>query len=227
MRSFINPLRRAREPRRAQKPDFIDQRRSGRQATSRIAIGFLGVVLASGALASSATATAAESAATVAAPMSVATVGSVAVARVLPAAAPSARVLAARAVATRARYMNNVRSRIVRIARSRLGMTYSAGAAGPRRFDCSGFAMYVWRHGAHRSLPHSSREQFNKLRAVKLSALRPGDLLFYFKGGVHHVAVYVGHGRMIHAANPRDDILNSSINDRWYRKHFSGARRLF
>ncbi len=227
MRSFVVSSRRAQEPRLAQDPDFIDRRRTGRQAASRIAIGFLGVVLASSALASSATATAAESVVAVAAPKSVATVSSVAVARALPAAAPSARIIAARAVATRARYMTNVRLRIVRIARSRLGMTYSAGAAGPRRFDCSGFTMYVWRHGAHRSLPHSSREQFHKLRAVKLSHLRPGDLLFYFKGGVHHVAVYIGHGRMIHAANPRDDVMNSSINDRWYRNHFSGARRLF
>ena len=197
---------------------------------ARVAVGLLGVALVTGLLSASG----GSSAANAATASSVARTATVTQASALTTtavttriAATSARAAAIRKAQARTRYVSNVRTKIMRIARSRVGMNYAAGGAGPRRFDCSGFALYVWRHAAGRSLPHSSQAQYRALRSVSLSHLKAGDLLFYLKGGVHHVAVYVGHGRMIHAANPRQDVIISSINDRWYRKHFSGARRLF
>ena len=35
------------------------------------------------------------------------------------------------------------------------------------------------------------------------SNLRPGDLVFFFRRGAHHVGVYIGRGRMVSATNPR------------------------
>jgi cell wall-associated NlpC family hydrolase len=67
-------------------------------------------------------------------------------------------------------------------------------------FDCSGLMLYAY-SGAGVALPRTSRNQFNAGRKVPVSDLRPGDLVFYKRGGapIHHVAMYVGGGNMVEA----------------------------
>jgi cell wall-associated NlpC family hydrolase len=67
-------------------------------------------------------------------------------------------------------------------------------------FDCSGLMLYAY-NGAGVSLPRVSRNQFNAGRKVPISDLRPGDLVFYRRGGapIHHVAMYIGDGDMVEA----------------------------
>jgi cell wall-associated NlpC family hydrolase len=67
-------------------------------------------------------------------------------------------------------------------------------------FDCSGLMLYAF-NGAGVSLPRVSRNQFNAGRKVPISDLRPGDMIFYQNGGapIHHVALYIGNGKMIEA----------------------------
>ena len=50
-------------------------------------------------------------------------------------------------------------------------------------------------------LPRVSRNQYDAGRKVPVADLRPGDMVFYRSGGapIHHVAMYVGGGRMIEA----------------------------
>ena len=46
-----------------------------------------------------------------------------------------------------------------------------------------------------------------------LDQIRPGDMLFYARNGViYHVAIYIGNGQMIHAANESLGVTISSIN---------------
>ncbi|MEP6695250.1 MAG: NlpC/P60 family protein [Pseudonocardiales bacterium] len=87
----------------------------------------------------------------------------------------------------------------LRTAYAQIGKPYQWGGAGPNSFDCSGLTMYSWRAGGV-SLPHSSRMQYSSGPHVARSALQPGDLLF-FGSPIHHVAMYVGNGQMIHAPN--------------------------
>ena len=82
-------------------------------------------------------------------------------------------------------------------ALAQVGKPYQWGAAGPESFDCSGLTMYSWA-AAGVSLPHSSSAQYSVTRHVSLSSVQPGDLLFYYSP-VHHVAMYIGGGRMVEA----------------------------
>jgi cell wall-associated NlpC family hydrolase len=86
-------------------------------------------------------------------------------------------------------------------AKRQLGKPYHYGSAGPDSFDCSGLTMWSWSHGGGRSLPHSSRAQYSATSRISLSDIAPGDLLFYGSsvGSIHHVGIYVGGGKMIHA----------------------------
>lgn len=80
--------------------------------------------------------------------------------------------------------------------------------------DCSGFTMSVYAHFGY-GLPHSSGSQSGCGRAVSLSALQPGDLVFYRHGGsIGHVAMYIGGGRVVHAQCKKTGITTSSVNYR-------------
>jgi cell wall-associated NlpC family hydrolase len=98
----------------------------------------------------------------------------------------------------------------VAVAKSKLGSAYVWAAAGPNVFDCSGLTMYAWA-AAGRSLPHSSAMQLNSGTRVSISNLAPGDLVFY-GSPIHHVAMYVGNGQVIHAPQTGDVVRYASVN---------------
>ena len=113
----------------------------------------------------------------------------------------------------------------VQYALSQVGDRYVAAAAGPDAFDCSGLTMTAWRQ-AGISLPHYSYSQWNTTRRIPLSEARPGDLVFYFGGSVHHVGLYIGGGKMVHAANPGDGVRIDAVLGPWYNRYFSGVGRV-
>jgi peptidoglycan DL-endopeptidase CwlO len=88
----------------------------------------------------------------------------------------------------------------VQTALAQVGDPYVYGAAGPDSFDCSGLTMYSW-SAAGVSLSHSSSVQATQGVPVSLSELMPGDLIFYYSP-ISHVAMYIGHGQIVHAPHP-------------------------
>ena len=116
-------------------------------------------------------------------------------------------------------------ARVIQYALSQVGDRYVAAASGPSSFDCSGLTMAAWRQ-AGVSLPHYSRSQYSITRRIPLSQAQPGDLVFYFGSGAHHVGLYIGNGKMVHAANPSSGVLVSDILGPWYNSRFSGIGRV-
>lgn len=98
----------------------------------------------------------------------------------------------------------------VAAARAQLGKPYVWAASGPGSFDCSGLTMYAWA-AAGVSLPHSSRMQISAGTRVARSELKPGDLVFY-GSPIHHVAIYVGGGQVIHAPTSGDVVRYASVD---------------
>ena len=90
----------------------------------------------------------------------------------------------------------------LRFAFAQLGKPYRWGAAGPRSFDCSGLTMAAW-GAAGVPMAHSARRQYAAFPKVAPSDLRPGDLVFYGRP-IHHVAMYVGEGMVVHAPQAGD-----------------------
>jgi cell wall-associated NlpC family hydrolase len=118
------------------------------------------------------------------------------------------------------------RARIaVAYALAQVGDRYVAAADGPNSFDCSGLTLAAWRK-AGVSLPHYSYSQYSATRRISRSELRPGDLLFYFGGSAHHVAMYIGGGMMVSASNPRDGVEVIAAWGPWYGSRYSGAGRV-
>jgi peptidoglycan DL-endopeptidase CwlO len=88
----------------------------------------------------------------------------------------------------------------VAAAKSVIGAPYVFGAAGPSSFDCSGLTSWAWAQ-AGVYLPHSALAQLGSLPHVPLSAVQPGDIIYYGSTSPH-VALYIGGGSIIHARHP-------------------------
>ncbi len=87
----------------------------------------------------------------------------------------------------------------VKFALAQQGKSYVWGAAGPSSYDCSGLTMAAWRAGGV-GLPHSAKLQYGKVKKVSRSAIQPADLVFYGSPRIHHVAMYIGNGKVVHAS---------------------------
>jgi len=111
---------------------------------------------------------------------------------------------------------------VIEVAKAQLGKPYVWGAAGPNSFDCSGFTLYVWKNGAGVSLPHNSAAQYNVTTHISMSSIQPGDLVFY-GSPIHHVALYVGNGQIIHAPHSGGVVEYDSV---YYWDALVGAGRV-
>ena len=110
---------------------------------------------------------------------------------------------------------------VVDAALTKVGSSYVWGTSGPSTFDCSGLTSWAYRQiGVN--LTRSSRGQYSSAgRKVSKSELQPGDLVFYYSP-VSHVGLYIGNGKIVHAANPRRGVNITSLNS----MPFTGARRV-
>lgn len=83
-------------------------------------------------------------------------------------------------------------------AMTKIGFAYVYAGDGPDSYDCSGLTTWAWAQ-AGISIPRVSYEQAN-FPEVPLDQLQPGDLVTYYSP-VSHVAIYVGGGMVVSAAD--------------------------
>ena len=111
--------------------------------------------------------------------------------------------------------VSDTRVNLVNYALQFVGNRYVWGGESlTKGVDCSGFTMKIYqKYGI--SLPHYSGSQPSYGKKISRSEIRPGDLIFYGNGRkIDHVAIYIGNGQIVHAANSRDGI---KISRAFYR----------
>ena len=80
--------------------------------------------------------------------------------------------------------------------------------------DCSGFTLSVFANFGI-GLSRTAESQSYGGTPVDFGSLQPGDLIFYNStGSIDHVAIYIGGGQIVHAANSRKGII---ISDAYYQ----------
>jgi len=99
------------------------------------------------------------------------------------------------------------RTAIVAYAKQFLGNPYVYGGTSlTNGTDCSGFTQGVYAHFGI-TTGRTSRDQAANGREIAVSAVQPGDLLFYASGNyINHVAMYIGDGKVIHSSTPTTGI---------------------
>ena len=108
--------------------------------------------------------------------------------------------------------VTDVQMEICEYARQFVGNPYVWGGTSlTKGADCSGFTMSVYKkYGV--SLPHSSKAQANCGKRISVSEVQPGDLVFYGGKNIHHVAMYIGNGQVVHAQSAKTGIRISSMH---------------
>lgn len=102
----------------------------------------------------------------------------------------------------------------ISIALKQLGTPYKYAMSKPGvGFDCSGLTTHAW-GGAGVGLPRNSRAQYYALPRIPKEAAAPGDLIFT-GNPIHHVGIYLGGGRMVHAPQTGDVVKISPVS--WYK----------
>lgn len=124
---------------------------------------------------------------------------------------------------------NTIQDQVVNLAYSLLGKPYVLGTNGPDAFDCSGLVQYVYAQVGI-SVSRSSSTQYYDGVSVQYSEILPGDIINwgYSNSFSTHSGIYVGNGKMIHAANPSQGVILSDVAawDRGSFENVIGVRRV-
>ncbi len=124
-------------------------------------------------------------------------------------------------------------ARVIKASLSYLGVPYVRGGDSRQGLDCSGLIYRVFCDTAGLDLPRGV-EGLYRAAGPAAYPLHIGDLLFFDtseqapRGVPTHVGVYIGRGRMVHAASEgsRIGVIVSSLSDPYYTDRFLGARRV-
>jgi cell wall-associated NlpC family hydrolase len=88
-------------------------------------------------------------------------------------------------------------AKILAEAKRHTGALYKFAAAGPKRFDCSGYTLYVYKKAVGKKLPHKANSQQHYGKAVSKGSKQVGDLIVFRSGSYgYHAGIYAGAGYM-------------------------------
>ena len=109
-----------------------------------------------------------------------------------------------------------LRASIVNYALQYVGDKYvSGGTSLATGTDCSGFTCFVYADFGY-SISRTPEGQFSGAgRSIDYSQIQPGDIICYSSNGGRsctHVAMYIGDGQVVHAANSRKGVITSTAN---------------
>jgi lipoprotein Spr len=108
-----------------------------------------------------------------------------------------------------------------------VGKPYRYGGTTEKGIDCSAFVQRLYKDVYNSIIPRTCSRQYKFINLVLDSVLEIGDLLFFnskVSPSGWHVGVYLGNGEFIHAANFREGVKISCLDD--YSRIFKGAGRL-
>lgn len=104
--------------------------------------------------------------------------------------------------------------KVVEQAMKYLGVPYVWGGKSPDGMDCSGLTQLAYRHALGKEIGIWTVAQEGAGSAVAVSDAEVGDLLFWGgHGSTHHVAIYIGDGKFIHAPQPGDVVKITNLTD--------------
>jgi cell wall-associated NlpC family hydrolase len=110
-----------------------------------------------------------------------------------------------------------------------IGVRYRWGGNTPDSgLDCSGFVRYVFQDTLGMALPRRAEEMSRVGEKVRVSDLKPGDLVFFntMRRTFSHVGIYIGDNKFVHSPSTGSTIRVDDMDDGYWEKRFTGARRI-
>ena len=125
-------------------------------------------------------------------------------------------------------------NQLIQTAKSLIGKaTYSNTVYKPTypyKFSCATFLMYIFEQNGVDIGTYNEDYMMKQGTYVARDQLQKGDLLFFdSRGGSvpNHVAMYMGDNKVIHMADPKQDIVISDLDSKpYYKDNYITARRV-
>ncbi|MFR7591914.1 MAG: NlpC/P60 family protein [Longibaculum sp.] len=131
--------------------------------------------------------------------------------------------------------------KIANLALTRQGYMYVWGGAhswssikNPNwtQFDCSG--LVNWAHyqaGVDLGRIHYTGSMINAGKGISKSQLQAGDIILFSSNGsssgVHHVGIYIGDNKMVHAPTTGKPVQVANLNTSYWQREWYSCRRLY
>lgn len=122
---------------------------------------------------------------------------------------------------------------VILVAQALIGAPYASRQDPPKSFDCAGFTQYCYnkvKSGALKGTPKDQGDD-DSYDKIGYDSLKRGDLVCFdtVSDDDHcdHVGIYLGSGYFLHASSAAKKVILSSLSSGYYRRTFSGGRRIF
>lgn len=124
---------------------------------------------------------------------------------------------------------------LIQTAKSLIGKsTYSTAVYKPTypyKFSCATFLMYVFEKNGVDLATYNENFMMQQGTPVAKGQWQKGDLLFFRSKTTakdpDHVAMYIGNNKVIHMADPKQNIIIADLNSKpYYTENYIGARRV-
>ncbi len=115
---------------------------------------------------------------------------------------------------------------VAKKAQSFIGTPYKWGGETKNGMDCSGLAFNIFTKLGYR-IPRTASQLKKWAKRVSRKDLKPGDLVFFKRGGrISHVGIYVGDNQIVHASSAKGKVIKQSLDDKWLKRHLAGFGRI-
>lgn len=123
-------------------------------------------------------------------------------------------------------------NKVANYAMSKKGCPYVWGATGPNRFDCSGLVIWSLKQaGISVSGRPTTKTMISMGQGVSKSNIQTGDIILFSNNGkasgVHHVGIYIGNNKMVHAPHTGDVVKVADLSYSYWQKEWYCVRRLY
>jgi len=121
-----------------------------------------------------------------------------------------------------------LRMEIISYAKQHLGTNYKYGGTTVKGFDCSGFTSHVMSE-FNIPLNRTSRDQAAQGKKIAVKNAKPGDLIFFSKGGrIFHVSIISsnknGQIQVIHSTSSRGVVIDNITNSKYWSSKIHSVR---
>ena len=121
-------------------------------------------------------------------------------------------------------------STLINNAMQLIGVRYRWGDSVQTGFDASAFVKYVLKDNLGFLFPVKTDDISKVGLQISRDSLKPGDLVFSGRanGGIQHVSLYIGDGKVIHATNGgtsrKNQIRIDNLESAWVMDHKAYGR---
>ena len=99
------------------------------------------------------------------------------------------------------------------------------------KFDCSGLVNWAHYQSGVNIGVGNTKTLANSGKSISKNQLQAGDIILFSSNGtysgIHHVGIYIGNNRMVHAPTEGEPVQVSSLNNSYWQREWYSCRRLY